>query len=559
MRGPSSGFVTTATGITRLARIRFTMGESSLIVFCLRRCGSLLGQAVSSDPLLLRLSQTIHEVYRYLATIVPGRVLHSVFRPRKNMSADYVKIARLKDVPAFRGRLEELGLELPVDDEALTAAAGSPLAQPIEVSGVTVGNRWCIHPMEGWDANRDGSPTEYTIRRWRNFGLSGAKLIWGGEAAAVQPDGRANPNQTLATPENEDGLRQLLTTLNDAHAESFGSTDDLLVGLQLDPLRALLPSQRQGALGAPYRLPSSLARREVRDRPQRRFHRLDGRRSASPNRHLRRSGSACPKGRVSLRRRKGLPRLPPARVSFCPFPPRAIRRRLRGPYALAQDHHRPHSRGNARAHSRRASKLFRYRPLQDQHGNGSPNGFFRPLALSPRLRGGRKRPLATGPRRAPPACGRAQGSRRGSRQPQLRQPLFQPTRSAPRHLSAQRRIPTAGGSPRGRRPADKRRTGVQERRSGHPLGWHGLLPTCRITCRTSPKPPFGKAGWISWVLDAWCFPIPGFPPTCWNKAPCSAVPSAELSATAPPLLATACCQVASPSTLFTRSSPSSLG
>ena len=149
------------------------------------------------------------------------------------MSNDYVKIARLKDVPAFRGRLEELGLELPVDDEALTAAAGSPLAQPIEVSGVTVGNRWCIHPMEGWDANRDGSPTEYTIRRWRNFGLSGAKLIWGGEAAAVQPDGRANPNQTLATPENEDGLRQLLTTLNDAHAESFGSTDDLLVGLQL--------------------------------------------------------------------------------------------------------------------------------------------------------------------------------------------------------------------------------------------------------------------------------------------------------------------------------------
>ena len=127
-----------------------------------------------------------------------------------------------------------------MDDEALTATGGSPLAQPIEVEGITVGNRWCIHPMEGWDANRDGSPTEYTIRRWRNFGLSGAKLIWGGEAAAVQPDGRANPNQTLATPENEKGLRQLLTTLNDAHAESFGSTDDLLVGLQLTP--ALFPA-----------------------------------------------------------------------------------------------------------------------------------------------------------------------------------------------------------------------------------------------------------------------------------------------------------------------------
>ena len=64
--------------------------------------------------------------------------------------------------------------------------------------------------MEGWDANRDGSPSELTLRRWRHFGVSGAKLIWGGEAAAVQPDGRANPNQTLATPENKAGLAALL-------------------------------------------------------------------------------------------------------------------------------------------------------------------------------------------------------------------------------------------------------------------------------------------------------------------------------------------------------------
>ena len=95
-------------------------------------------------------------------------------------------------------RLAELGCELPVDERVLSAAEGSPLAAPIDVGGFTVGNRWCIHPMEGWDANSDGSPSAHTLRRWRNFGLSGAKLIWGGEAAAVQPAGRANPNQTLA-------------------------------------------------------------------------------------------------------------------------------------------------------------------------------------------------------------------------------------------------------------------------------------------------------------------------------------------------------------------------
>ena len=145
----------------------------------------------------------------------------------------FPKVNKLKDPVALRERLKELGLELPVDDEILSAAAGSPCADPIDIGPVRVGNRWCIHPMEGWDANADGSPSEHTLRRWRNFGLSGAKLIWGGEAAAVQADGRANPNQTLATAENQEGLRRLLDELTSAHREQFGNCDDLLVGLQL--------------------------------------------------------------------------------------------------------------------------------------------------------------------------------------------------------------------------------------------------------------------------------------------------------------------------------------
>jgi 2,4-dienoyl-CoA reductase-like NADH-dependent reductase (Old Yellow Enzyme family) len=148
-------------------------------------------------------------------------------------AASYPKVAQLKDVAAFRARLDELDCNLPVDDRILSAAEGSPMAQPIDVAGFTVGNRWCIHPMEGWDANRDGSPSEHTLRRWRNFGLSGAKLIWGGEAAAVRPDGRANPNQTLATPANRAGLTALLRELQEAHRSAFGSLDGLLVGLQL--------------------------------------------------------------------------------------------------------------------------------------------------------------------------------------------------------------------------------------------------------------------------------------------------------------------------------------
>ena len=149
------------------------------------------------------------------------------------MPVTYPKVAQLKSVADFRSRLSQLEIDLPVDDEILTADAGSPLAEPLTIGEFTLGNRWCIHPMEGWDAHADGSPSEHTLRRWRHFGFSGAKGIWGGEAAAVQPDGRANPQQTMAIPENAAGLKQLLDELEAAHREQYGTCDDLLVGLQL--------------------------------------------------------------------------------------------------------------------------------------------------------------------------------------------------------------------------------------------------------------------------------------------------------------------------------------
>jgi NADPH2 dehydrogenase len=148
-------------------------------------------------------------------------------------TSNYPKVAQLRSVAELRERLAVLGIELPIDDTILTAEAGSPLAEPIKVGTFEVGNRWCIHPMEGWDANTDGSPGEYTLRRWYHFGLSGAKLIWGGEAAAVRPDGRANPNQTLATQSNRAGLAALLYQVHEGHMKQCGSLDGLCVGLQL--------------------------------------------------------------------------------------------------------------------------------------------------------------------------------------------------------------------------------------------------------------------------------------------------------------------------------------
>jgi 2,4-dienoyl-CoA reductase-like NADH-dependent reductase (Old Yellow Enzyme family) len=146
--------------------------------------------------------------------------------------SNYPRVSKLKTADDFRQHVESLGIELPFDEE-LQTGPDSPLAQSIESTAGTIGNRFSILPMEGWDGTTDGQPTDLTRRRWKNFGLSGAKLIWGGEAVAVQPEGRANPNQLMINDSTLGGLEELRTILVDAHQDSFGSTDDLVVGLQL--------------------------------------------------------------------------------------------------------------------------------------------------------------------------------------------------------------------------------------------------------------------------------------------------------------------------------------
>jgi 2,4-dienoyl-CoA reductase-like NADH-dependent reductase (Old Yellow Enzyme family) len=147
-------------------------------------------------------------------------------------TAPYPRIASLKTAAAFRTHLNRSSISLQFDDEVDASGA---LAQPIEVDGVRVGNRFCILPMEGWDGTPSGEPTELTRRRWRNFGTSGAKLMWGGEAVAVRHDGRANPNQLMLTAATQKSIASLRDELISAHRERFGANadGDLYLGLQM--------------------------------------------------------------------------------------------------------------------------------------------------------------------------------------------------------------------------------------------------------------------------------------------------------------------------------------
>lgn len=145
---------------------------------------------------------------------------------------DFKKVPTLKTPEGLRQRLRDLNIQLPVDD-AILMSPDSPMAQPIDLGGFKAGNRWAVHPMEGWDTTSDGKPTPDLERRWNRFAISGAKIIWGFEAMAVRHDGRANPHQLVLNAENAPLIRDAALRTVEAHAKRFGTSDDLFWGFQL--------------------------------------------------------------------------------------------------------------------------------------------------------------------------------------------------------------------------------------------------------------------------------------------------------------------------------------
>ena len=93
--------------------------------------------------------------------------------------------------------------------------------------------------------------------------------MWGGEAAAVRHDGRANPNQLVLNSSTVEGIAGLRDVLVGAHADSFHRVDDLVVGLQLT---------HSGRWARPEG--------EARPLTARRYPALDARQAGSPSRQL---------------------------------------------------------------------------------------------------------------------------------------------------------------------------------------------------------------------------------------------------------------------------------
>lgn len=99
-------------------------------------------------------------------------------------------------------KAEDLGLDIPYSDDT------SPLLQPYTLEGFSIANRLVVQPMEGYDSENDGSPSELSKRRYIRYASGGSGIIWY-EAVAVQYEGRSNPHQLWIHKKNTDSFSWL--------------------------------------------------------------------------------------------------------------------------------------------------------------------------------------------------------------------------------------------------------------------------------------------------------------------------------------------------------------
>ena len=120
-----------------------------------------------------------------------------------------------KTLEEVKERAEELKVYLPF------SSSTDILKTPLKVGNVTFHNRMGIAPMEGADSLEDGSPSDYTIRRYVNEAIGGSALIWF-EAISIVPEGRSSKTQLLLTEENVESYKRMHEKIKEAGRKANG-------------------------------------------------------------------------------------------------------------------------------------------------------------------------------------------------------------------------------------------------------------------------------------------------------------------------------------------------
>lgn len=127
-----------------------------------------------------------------------------------------------KSLDEVKEKAAELGLHLPF------AADTQSLAAPLTVRGVTFANRMGIAPMEGADSLPDGSPSDYTTRRYVKEAIGGSAIIWF-EAISIVEEGRSSKTQLLLTRENLEAYKVFTQTIKEAGRQANGYAPYLIM------------------------------------------------------------------------------------------------------------------------------------------------------------------------------------------------------------------------------------------------------------------------------------------------------------------------------------------
>ena len=252
-----------------------------------------------------------------------------------------------------------LGLDVDLSEDL------SPLFRPIEIGGRRVGNRLAIQPMEGCDGELDGSPGELTFRRYRRFGAGGAKLIWG-EAAAVVPEGRANPRQLVIDAATAPALGALLRETRQAHVAAIGTRRRPPRRPAAHPLGPLLVPRPILAQHDPLLDPRTIVDKATGRTvgPDDPLHlRRRARPAPGPLRRGRRAGVP---DRLRLRRPQAVPPLPAQRAAGGADAPGQVRRLAREPDAIHPRGRRPDPLRASRRDHRHPPERLRRRPLSER-------------------------------------------------------------------------------------------------------------------------------------------------------------------------------------------------
>ena len=123
---------------------------------------------------------------------------------------------------------------------------------------ITLKNALATHPMEGCDANLDGSASDLTRRRYARFSGSGAALVWM-EAISVVPEARTSDHQMMINDNTADSFKSLV--------EDIKKNDTFVVAQLTHSGRLAKNSDTPHALFATRSLPFEEKRPQDKDVP----------------------------------------------------------------------------------------------------------------------------------------------------------------------------------------------------------------------------------------------------------------------------------------------------